>query len=65
MVWQFFNPRYDLRIFTPCALGGLGIISAFLDIKGDICMVLIVLNAFSLFFFLGAYLMGIFGFQNL
>ncbi|MFJ5565388.1 hypothetical protein [Lysinibacillus xylanilyticus] len=61
---SFFNFLYDISIFTPFALGGLGIISAFLGIKGDIRMVLIVLNAFLLFIFLGAYLIGIFGFQN-
>ncbi|KOP79445.1 hypothetical protein AMS59_06735 [Lysinibacillus sp. FJAT-14745] len=61
---SFFNFLYDLSIFTPFVLGGLGIISAIFGIKGDIRMVLIVLNVFVMIFFLGAYLMGIFGFQN-
>ncbi|TQR29064.1 hypothetical protein C7Y47_18435 [Lysinibacillus sphaericus] len=61
---SFFNFLYDLSIFTPFMLGGLGIISAILGIKGDIRIVLIVLNAFLMFLFLGAYLIGIYGFQN-
>ncbi|MEB2281321.1 hypothetical protein LAV73_15155 [Lysinibacillus xylanilyticus] len=61
---SFFNFLYDLSIFTPIVLGGLGIISAILGIKGDIRIVLIVLNTFLMFLFLGAYLIGIYGFQN-
>jgi len=61
---SFFNFLYDISIFTPFALGGLGIISAFFGIKGDIRIVLIVLNAFLLLIFLGAYLIGVFGFQH-
>ena len=41
-----FNFLYNLSIFSPVVLGGLGIISAILGIKGDIRIVLIVLNAF-------------------
>ncbi|MCL1697827.1 MULTISPECIES: hypothetical protein [unclassified Lysinibacillus] len=58
----FFNFLCELSIFTPFVLGGLGIISAIFGLKGDIRMVLIVLNAFLMILFLGAYLMGIFGF---
>lgn len=61
---SFLKFRYDLRIFTPFILGGLGIISAILGITGDIRMILIVLNAFLMFLFLGAYLIGVYGFQN-
>jgi hypothetical protein len=60
----FFKFLYDLSIFTPFILGGLGVISAILGIKGDIRMILIVLNAFIMFLFLGAYLIGVYGFQN-
>jgi len=59
---SFFNFLYNLSM--PFVLGGFGIISAIFGIKGDTRMVLIVLNTFSMFLFLGAYLMGIFGFQN-
>ncbi|MFJ8460792.1 hypothetical protein ACIQ57_16845 [Lysinibacillus xylanilyticus] len=52
----FFNYLYDISIFTPLILGGLGIISASFGIKGDIRMVLIVLHAFSSCLFLGAYI---------
>jgi hypothetical protein len=59
---MYLSKKFD--IYPSFALGGLGIISAFLGIKGDIRMVLIVLNAFLLLIFLGACLIGIFGFQN-
>ncbi|MFC9541186.1 hypothetical protein ACFTQ7_15030 [Lysinibacillus sp. NPDC056959] len=61
---SFFKFLYDLSIFTPFILVGLGVISAILGIKGDIRMILIVLNAFLMFLFLGAYLIGVYGFQN-
>jgi len=62
---SFFKFLYDLSIFTPFILGGLGVISAILGIKGDILrMILIVLNAFLMFLSLGVNLNGVYGFQN-
>jgi len=62
---SFFNFLYDISIFTPFALGGMGIISASFGIKGDIRLVLIVLNAFLLCLFLGAYLTSFSGSLNI
>lgn len=61
---SFFKFLYDLSIFKQFILGGLGVISAILGIKGDIRMILIVLNAFLMFLFRGVYLIGVYGFQN-
>jgi len=61
---SFYNFLYDISIFAPLIIAGLGTISAIFGVKGDIRMFLIILNAILLFLFLNAYLMGIFGFQR-
>lgn len=47
---------YDVNMFMPFILGGLGIISAIFGIKGDYRMVLVVLHSFILLLFLGIYI---------
>lgn len=62
--FDFFDFLYDKGIFTPLIIGVLGIISAFLGIKGNIRMILILFNSFLSIVFLYALLIGIFGFQQ-
>lgn len=61
---KFFDFLYDTSIFTPLIIGLLGIISAFLGIKGTIRMILILLNSLSLIVFLFVILIAIFGFKE-
>jgi hypothetical protein len=61
---KFFDFLYDISIFTPLIIGVLGIISAFLGVKGAIRIILILLNLFSLMVFLFVILMALFGFQE-
>lgn len=61
---KFIDFLYDISIFTPLIIGVLGIISAFLGMKGPIRVILILLNSFSLLVFLFVISMAIFGFQE-
>ena len=62
--FDFLDFLYEKGIFTPLIIGLLGIISAFLGIKGNTRMILILFNAFFSIAFLYALLIGIFGFQQ-
>ncbi len=53
---SFLKLLYDVNMFMPFILGGLGIISAIFGIKGDYRMVLVVLHSFILLLFLGIYI---------
>ena len=61
---KFFDFLYDKSILTPFIIGVLGIISAFLGVKGPIRTVLILLNVLSLLVFLFVILIAIYGFQE-
>ena len=61
---KLFDSLYDKSVFTPLFIGLLGIISAFLGIKGTIRTALILLNLLSLIVFLFVLLIAIYGFQE-
>ncbi|KOS69048.1 hypothetical protein AEA09_11155 [Lysinibacillus contaminans] len=61
---KFIDFLFDISIFTPLIIGALGILSAFLGIKGTIRMILILVNSFFLIVFLCAILLGILGFHR-
>ncbi|MFC9541640.1 hypothetical protein ACFTQ7_17445 [Lysinibacillus sp. NPDC056959] len=61
---NFFDFLYDVSIYMPFLLGGLGILTAIFGIKGNIRGILIILNSFLLIMFLLAFLMGTFGFKE-
>lgn len=61
---KFYDTLYDISIFTPLILGGLGITSAILGIKGNIRVTLITLNSLLFLFCIFATLSGIFGFTE-
>ncbi|KUF33517.1 MULTISPECIES: hypothetical protein [Lysinibacillus] len=59
----FFTFLYQVNMFMPFILGGLGIVSALLGIKGY-RMVLVVLHSFLLLLFLGIYFKAFYGFNE-
>lgn len=58
---SFIKLLYDVTMFMPFILGGLGIISAIFGIKGDYRMVLVVLHSFILLLYLGIYIKIFYG----
>jgi len=61
---DFYESLYDVSIFMPFILGGLGILTAIFGVKGNIRGILIIFNSYMLIMFLLAFLMGTFGFKE-
>ena len=61
---DFIEFLYNISIFTPIIIGILGVISAFIGIKGIIRTILILLNVIALVAFIVVLLIAIFGFQQ-
>ena len=61
---DFIDFLYNKSIFTPIIIGILGVISAFIGIKGIIRTMLILLNLIALGAITFVVLIAIFGFQQ-
>lgn len=60
---SFFKFLYDISVLMPFIVGGIGIISALLGIKGEYRFILVVLHSFLLLLFLGIYIKALYGFS--
>ncbi len=60
---SFFKFLYDISVLMPFILGGIGIVSALLGIKGEYRFILVVLHSFLLLLFLGIYIKALYGFS--
>ncbi len=60
---RFFKFLYDISMFMPFILGGIGIVSALLGIKGEYRFILVVLHSFLLLLFLVIVIKALYGFS--
>ncbi|KGA80313.1 hypothetical protein D0439_02895 [Lysinibacillus fusiformis] len=60
---SFLKFLYDISVLMPFILGGIGIVSALLGIKGEYRFILVVLHSFLLLLFLGIYIKALYGFS--
>ncbi|WP_418302049.1 hypothetical protein [Lysinibacillus fusiformis] len=60
---RFFKFLYDISMFMPFILGGIGIVSALLGIKGEYRFILVVLHSFLLLLFLVIIIKALYGFS--
>ncbi|MGE7600211.1 hypothetical protein [Lysinibacillus fusiformis] len=60
---SFFKFLYDISVLMPFIVGGIGIVSALLGIKGEYRFILVVLHSFLLLLFLGIYIKALYGFS--
>ncbi|MFJ7699830.1 hypothetical protein [Lysinibacillus fusiformis] len=60
---RFFKFLYDISMFMPFILGGIGIVSALLGIKGEYRFILVVLHSFLLLLFLVVVIKVLYGFS--
>ncbi len=60
---RFFKFLYDISMFMPFILGGIGIVSALLGIKGEYRFILVVLHSFLLLLFLVVVIKALYGFS--
>ncbi len=60
---RFFKFLYDISRFMPFILGGIGIVSALLGIKGEYRFILVVLHLFLLLLFLVIVIKALYGFS--
>ncbi|MFJ7921761.1 hypothetical protein ACIQ6U_18595 [Lysinibacillus fusiformis] len=60
---RFLKFLYDISMFMPFILGGIGIVSALLGIKGEYRFILVVLHSFLLLLFLVIVIKALYGFS--
>lgn len=60
---SFFKFLYDISMLMPFILGGIGIVSALLGIKGEYRFILVVLHSCLLLLFLVIYIKALYGFS--